>query len=287
MKRLRLGWRPADWEGPTEQIWNQIHARAEEIIPRAMQHLGEAAAADRDDAESTILHCAREYARNVELSSAAPSSAAVLDELERWGAWSREGGSLLAALAPLFETLGALDAAQRERWLDSVREMAEAAESLSAGVYERWPDPAQPLWIAPKRELVVAALDLFERYRPGVASSNETGDFAAFVSLIHQLATGEAAAPLDRSIREVVPGWRRRREEISAWEQSYDGLYCALLNVKSRIAELEALEGDPAALEAERQREVAILDALSAQRRPGAIEAAEREAPRLRERHRT
>lgn len=293
-QRLKPGWRPADWEPVSREIQQAIGARAEELLPRLVEILGDGAKSDRDEAEAAVLYCASGYARDLELFDTAPTSATVRLELDRMLAWMKEGEALLDSMSPLFETLGAVNPADRQALERILKELRNAVEWLDEGIVERWPSSNQKLWIFPKREFVIAALDLFDRYRPGEASTHQGGpsasNFASFVSLLHQLTTGEPAVSLDKPIRDVVLAWNRRREEISKWEQSYEGLYCELLNVKSRISELEALgpSAEPETTLAElRDREGEILKELEAKRPPGAAAAAERMAQKMRERDRT
>jgi hypothetical protein len=56
----------------------------------------------------------------------------------------------------------------------------------------------------PKRALAFQCLEIFDRYRPGEASSTEGGPFRTFVSYVYEIATGERTADLESPVKEVL-----------------------------------------------------------------------------------
>lgn len=54
-----------------------------------------------------------------------------------------------------------------------------------------------------KHWLVIRCFDIFETYRPGIASTTDGGPFHTFVSIVYELATRERGVDFGRHIRSI------------------------------------------------------------------------------------
>jgi hypothetical protein len=238
MKRMS-GWAPADREPLSDQEQRALRARAEKCLPRALELLKPRTLPDRLEGGAAILRVAEDFVRWRALAASSPSAAAACKELDELARWADEGLGRLDSLGPWLLTTGALparDLGSKRQDLETLRDDAKRWAQRVGG------KPGQsPLWPAPpKRELVVECLNLFERCRPGEASTR--GDFARFVAELYQLAAGEIA-DLERPIKDVMAEWGPLHTEIAAWERSREGRQVKLLELNSRKLELQARIG--------------------------------------------
>ncbi len=95
--------------------------------------------------------------------------------------------------------------------LDAIVEASERAlEKLPKK--DRGGPIKQPMLGGPANdELADWCLELFEEYRPGKAKTTVEGDFRTFVSIVHELSTGEKDVDLDQPVKTSIRNSKRKR----------------------------------------------------------------------------
>lgn len=86
-----------------------------------------------------------------------------------------------------------------------IKDMAENARTAATKASK--PKGGRPQDIA-TTIFVMRCRSVFETYRPGLAASTEGGDFREFVSLVHEMGTGEKDKDFERPIKKVLSAYR-------------------------------------------------------------------------------
>ena len=100
------------------------------------------------------------------------------------------------------------------RLLSMLDAIVEASERALAELPEKDPGGSikQPMLGGPaKDELANWCLELFEEYRPGGATTTEGGVFRTFVSIVHQLSTGEQDVDFDQPVKKSIRNLKQKR----------------------------------------------------------------------------
>ncbi len=252
MPEKPLGWRPDWWEVP-DSICQQIHKRAKELLPLAIEILGPAAQLDLADAEESILLAAEHYHGHLRAYETSPDRSDVrkaLTEIQDHARWfaSRLAGLdhfTIAALAEAGLSRSEVEAMEKFGETVMLRDLRRL-ESIARRGEVSIPSPSfadgKKLWqVAPRWEFVVDCLVIFEQYRPGEVSGNPAGDFHDFASLVFEMGTGKESGLGRKTVQKVVSKWKPLRKKIEEWERSPHGQYTHHLRRESRIMWLESM----------------------------------------------
>jgi hypothetical protein len=191
-------------------VWR---SRADRLMGNILETLGPDARRDAEAIRVTVIIAAAAYHQVARLYEAAPTRKKLRENLTALrdalggAAAILEGADpyVLAALClfgfPDREAIALKrgDNSPLCNFLAALRDMADAALKVlpltgAASGQKAWTN-------APKRALVLRCMEVFERYRPGEATSTTGGPFQEFVSYVYEVGTGEAIADLETPVK--------------------------------------------------------------------------------------
>ena len=245
-----IGWRPDYWTPLDDETLDEIEGRAEQRFVRLLKILGSRAQRREEHAKGEILWLADLLARLTRVKESAPQIKEVRNDLRKIAGRLSQAADLFEGLDhPAFRAL--VNVGMDPDYLKALSEGAHSfpvsfmrrLSSLADDANKELASHGAGAWpLATKREFIVECLTVFDRYRPGEASSKARavgGDFHEFVALVFTVATGEQASDFESSIKRVVLEWAPRRNAIEEWENSPEGRYARYLTNCSRKREIE------------------------------------------------
>ena len=184
-----------------------VRERLQEHLP----YLAELLRRKPEDIASDILGAAAPYALH---DGEAPLSVSRMRK--QLVKLNRETTSLLKTLDALHnQTVAALKVRihppqRANRFFSDLRDLLPELSSATQTLLSDLPDKAEKkegteLWPdSLKSQLVWDCFEIFEKYRPGEASTTTGGDFRDFVSRVFEITTGKRDADLERPVKEVL-----------------------------------------------------------------------------------
>lgn len=206
-----------------------------DLLEHAVDLLPPTAHTDRKTAENVILAAAEEYLSYVENYKNAPRpsdiKARLTDLRELANGLYRAVHNLdyltLSKLEdaglfdhPLVRRMQGLGEFQRlsERkgsvLLNLLEAIGKASEIALASIEQDEGGSSQPLGVSAEDELAGLCLDIFEKARPGEATSAENGDFSIFVAYVSEIATGKPTSVI-KPVKRACRNWKAFQKQIA------------------------------------------------------------------------
>lgn len=195
---------------PPESLDPKLKRRAEELLDVILDVLGPQAKAKPDGVRFSVILTASLYQPLLEHYAKAPSRKKLRQRLEALRNSASGAAAVLESRDPYL--LAALhmhglpeDEVAGCSRLDILKRLCLVAYVAVLNLPLEGPVGGQKVSATPpKRALAFRCLEVFERYRPGKASSTEGGDFRAFVGYVYEIATGEQDADLEKPVKEAI-----------------------------------------------------------------------------------
>lgn len=208
------------------------------LLKQAVDLLRPTSPADRETAQDAILAAAEDYLFHVENHKNAPRPSDVkarLLELHELALRLHRLVHNLDSLTlskledaglfdhPLVRRMQGHDAPSEHQCLSErkgsvllslLKAIGKASEIALASIEQDEGGSSRPFGVSAEDELAGLCLDIFEKARPGEATSAENGDFSIFVAYVSEIATGKQTSVI-KPVKRACRNWKAFQKQIA------------------------------------------------------------------------
>ena len=211
------------WDKLSSDVWQpELVDRARDLSDEIVELLGPQAQAKPEGATIDALFVATQYLELSQRYTNAPSRKKLHEQLEFLRCSAIKIADLLKDSNPYLLAALSLHGFSQDDvmpliWgqpsplLNSIQHLCVTAQAAKLNLSLTGPSSGQKAsTMPPKRSLALRCIEIFERYRPGEASTTTGGHFRTFVSRVYEIATGEQDADLEKAVKEAVKLVKKR-----------------------------------------------------------------------------